>query len=156
MALSVDCFADSPLACYARPDGKSVLFAGDRDSSPYMSKRNPLYCWEIDRDNDFAANNRRVIMDSFDAEIPIAEYQGPIVDFPRLLPHAGGKTQAMIHCVRSVGMFKEEADMGGPARVLADDDFHATAIYRATVHYDEPQSASWRFADEVVAHRSAR
>jgi len=138
----------APLTAYVCADGVLRLFTGDPTISkdPRHHGRNPLYCWEIDPDRGFAASNRRKILDTFEAGIPITPEHHPIVDMAKLLPHAGGRTQLLVHRVRSVGMRVAQADMGGPPRQLTADDFDATAIYWAKINYTEEFPGLWTFA----------
>jgi hypothetical protein len=65
----------------------------------------------------------------------------------KLLPHAGGDTQTLIHRVRTCAMAVTEADYPSRIRPLTDDDFHGTAIYGATITYDQAYPGAWAFAD---------
>ena len=102
--------------------------------------------WEIDPANGCRAVDRRIVFDTFEAGVRIAADHGPLVDMAKLLPHTGGRTQYLVHRVRSVGMRFEEADYGGKLKLLTNDDFHATAIYYAKVHYDQSYPGTWQFA----------
>jgi len=62
---------------------------------------------------------------------------------PKLLPHTGGTTQTLVHRVRSAALRANDPDYGG--RRMTTDDFDATAIYYANVHYTEVLPGVWEF-----------
>jgi hypothetical protein len=64
----------------------------------------------------------------------------------KLLPHAGGRSQFLVHRVRTCAMRVKQADYGSRIRPLTPDDFDATAIYYARVNYTEDLPAEWAFA----------
>jgi hypothetical protein len=134
----------APLTVYRCPDGVLRLFGGDADASPYGATRNPLYMWDIDPDDGFAASNRRVVFDTFKAGVRIAKDHGPMIDMPKLLPHTGGRAQLLAHRVRSCSLFNNDPE-SGPVRPMTPDDFDANAIYYARVHYAEEWPGTWAF-----------
>ena len=83
---------NSPLTAYTWADGVLRLFAGDPSVSPYKIGRDPLYCWDIDPDRGFAASNRRVIFDTFEANLPIRAESGPKVDMCKPRPLTGKRS----------------------------------------------------------------
>jgi len=134
-----------PLAVYYCPDGGVRLLAGDATVSPHGDGRNPLYMWDIDVNNGFQASDRREIFDSYKAGVPIPKDHGPMVDMAKLLPHTGGRTQTLVHRVRTCAMAVKEADYPYRIRPLTDGDFTGTAIYHARIIYDTDQPGSWHF-----------
>jgi hypothetical protein len=134
-----------PLSVYRCPDGATRLLAGDATLSAYESNRNPLFMWDIDVDDGFRAGTPREIFDTYKAGVPIEEDHGPLIDMAKLLPHAGGTTQTLIHRVRTCAMAVTEADYPSRIRPLTDGDFTGTAIYHATVEYEESCPGVWEF-----------
>ena len=88
----------SPLCAYRRPDGVLSVFTGDAGVSPHHNDRDPMYCWEIDPDNQFNVKDRRTIYDTVAAGLPIRPSASPKVDMCKLLPHSGA-TQYIAHRV---------------------------------------------------------
>ncbi len=136
----------NPLAAYACPDGQVRLLAGDPARSPHGSNRNPLYCFEIDPDHGCRAAAVQTVFDTYAAGVPIAREHGPLIDMPKLLPHAGGNMQTLIHRVRSCAFRFEELDYGGPVKLLTEGDFASTAIYHASLRYEQEYPGCWTFA----------
>ena len=137
----------TPLTIYTCPDGVLRLLTGDLEASPHGRNRNPLYMWDVDPDRGFEVSNRRVVFDSIAAGVPIELDHGPIVDMPKLLPHAGGRGQTLAHRVRSCALMANDPDYG-PLRKMTPGDFDSTAIYYARVHYTEDLPAAWDFGPE--------
>jgi hypothetical protein len=135
----------SPLSAYACPDGAVRLLAGDAATSPWGQKRDPLYLHEIAPDRGFAITDRQVVY-AARATLPELAPLQPIVDMAKLLPHTGGATQTLLHRVRTVGFTLPDVDLGGPPLQLTPAGFAATAIYYATLTYDQPYPPTWEFA----------
>jgi len=135
----------TPMTAYTCPDGALRLLTGDMKASPQGLGRNPLYMWQIDPDNGFRSSDRRVIMDTFEAGVPITMESHPIVDMPKLLPHAGGASQTLIHRIRTAAFLVPEYDYGA-SKLMSDEEFHATSIYYAKVNYEETYPGVWGFA----------
>ena len=136
----------APLSVYRCADGVTRLCTGDQEVSPHNSNRDPIYIWDIEPDNGFRASNRRQIYSPRECGNPIPEDHGPLADMIKLLPHAGGSTQTLIHRVRTCAMAVKEADYTSRIRPLTEGDFTGTAIYHAKVHYSESYPGAWDFA----------
>lgn len=136
----------APLTAYRCADGVLRLFTGDARISPHKKNRNPLYCWEIDPEHDFAASNCRVVLDTVAAglDIPADLDTGPHVDMPKLLPHAGGGSQLLVYRIRTNGLFHNDPAYG--LRRITPGEFHATGIYASRVTYAQDIPARWAFA----------
>lgn len=131
----------APVTAYRCPDGVLRLLTGDRTISPYGGARNPLYLWDIDPDQGFAASNRQVVFDTKAAGLPFRDASGGVVDMAKILPHAGGSTQFLVHRVRSVSI-------NDPARTgmaINAEEKNACAIYYARIHYTEALPGCWQF-----------
>lgn len=131
----------APLTAYLCPDGVLRLLTGDPNVSPYGGARNPLYLWDIHPDQGFTASNRQAVFDSRAAGVPFRDKTGGAVDMAKILPHAGGPTQFLVHRVRSV-------NINNPARTgmaINADEKNACAIYYAKIHYTESLPGWWRF-----------
>ena len=122
-------------------DGQLRLFTGDETISPYNFPRNPLYLWDIDPDNGFAASNRRTVYDTFAAGIPIPPEGLPRCDFGHLFPHAGGSVQFVAH--RMLGSYFDDARVRGRAITAAEKK--PAGIYYAAIHYAESYPDPWQF-----------
>lgn len=77
-----------------------------------------------------------------------ADDNGPFADMGKLLPHTDGREQTLIHRVRSCAMATEKADLtaGSRVRQMTEADVDYTAIYHATVVYDQDFPSDWSFA----------
>lgn len=129
----------APTVAFLSPDGIVRRTGGRADLSPYGLCRDPLYLMDIDPDRNFAASNVRVIFDAHAAGIPVPS--SPIVDFGKLLPHTGGKTQLLVHRVRSPML----NDPRRPDRRLAQEEIDASGVYWAKIHYRENWPGMWSF-----------
>ena len=98
---------NAPLTAYTCADGVLRLLGGDWQASPHDNPRNPLYLWDIDPERGFAAINRREVHNSIRAGLPVPP-DGPATagkspgwwwrhDMAKLLPHAGGRVQFIVH-----------------------------------------------------------
>lgn len=136
----------SPRTAFVCADGVLRLFTGDEASSPYRNGRDPLYCWDVDPEENFAYSNRRVIFDSVQARIPIRRAASPKVDFCVLLPqHAAVQLAMHSLCTRSYNHPYENRP-GIPA-VTAEEKTHC-AIYYARIHYRGEPARVWEFGDK--------
>ncbi len=134
----------TPITAYTWEDGQLRLFSGDGVVSPYKNSRDPLYCWDIDPDRGFRASNRRVIFDTFAAQLPIRAAAGPKVDMCKLLPGQGA-TQTIVYRV-SVRAFNHPY-AGQPQIPLANAaEKAACGIYYSQITYGEARPAMWDFA----------
>lgn len=145
-----DVHTRAPLSVYRCADGALRLFTTDPRVSPYRKSRNPLYCWEIDPDRNFAASTPRVAFDSLAAGVPMpGEHDtGPFVDMPKLLPHAGGSSQLLVFRIRAVGLMNNDPSHG--FRPLTLEEFRATAIYASRVCYAEAHRSAWAWCSAKV------
>lgn len=133
----------APLSVYSGADGNTYLFTGDPNASPYGNGRNPLYCWEVDPDDGFAAANRRVVFDAKAAGLPIRPEAGTVVDMCKLLPHTGGREQYIVHRVRP----KAINFTANTKAVVNDEEKKCAGIYYAKVRYDRDYPALWSFGE---------
>jgi hypothetical protein len=140
--------ASSPLCAYRRPDGVLSVFTGDASVSPQHKDRDPMYCWEIDPDDQFKVMDRRTIYNTVAAGLPIRPGASPKVDMCKLLPHSGA-TQYIVHRV-SIRAFNHPY-VGNDGTVLKDipianqQEKDVCAIYYAKVTYKEAYPSAWEF-----------
>ena len=134
-----------PLSAYACPDGIPRLLSGEKGASPYGLGRNPLYLYDIDPDNGFRCTARRVAFDALASDLKFEKGHHPIVDMAKLFPHTGGREQLLVHRVRTAAMAVQQPDYGN-AHILTKDDFASSALYYATVRYDQDYPPTWSFA----------
>lgn len=87
----------------------------------------------------------RVVFDGRAAGVPIREQSGIIVNNGRLLPHAGGDTQVLLHRVRP-GATNDPKRAGVPVN---DQDKSSAGVYYATVRYAEAYPGKWDFSPET-------
>jgi len=132
---------NSPLTSYACPDGTLRLLTGDPVVSPYRNGRDPLYLWDVDPDAGFTVANRRVVFDCVAADVGIPREQMPRIDMAKLLPHAGGSVQYLVHRARS----KATNDHRKTGKVISQAEKDASGIYYAKVHYTEDLPGTWQF-----------
>ena len=145
---------NAPLTAYTCPDGVLRLLGGDHQASPHDSPRNPLYLWDIDPENGFAATNRREVYDSVKAGLPVPP-DGPAAagktpgwwwrhDMAKLLPHAGGRVQLIAHRV----VHQSTNDPSRTGLTVSAEEKEVHGLYHAVVHYTEPHPGPWRFAQD--------
>jgi len=133
--------ADTPIAVFLAADGGVRLFANDvNHDRPGRGGRNPLWCWEVDCD-DFSITDRRMVFDTFDAGIPIRRECDPGVDMCKLMPHAGGRVQYLVHRVRTRALTIPYLEA-----VVTPEELQAVGIYYEKVHYADDHPARWNFA----------
>lgn len=140
MVLAHDQPNGAPTTAYMCPDGIMRRTGGITGLCAYANGRNPLYIMDIDPDEGFTYRNPRVIFDAVKAGLPIPTT--PIVDFGKVLPHAGGKTQLILHRVRSPML----NDPRRPERRLTAPEVEVSGIYWAKIHYQEEWPGVWCFA----------
>lgn len=132
---------NAPVTAYLCPDGVLRLFGGDVAASPHRNGRDPLYCWDVDPAS-FRSFNRRVVLDSVAAGLPIRPESGPRVDMCKLVPHAGGREQFLLHRVRVKSIAHPYT------RVIINETEKAlSAIYHAVITYEESYPPTWEFED---------
>jgi hypothetical protein len=143
---------NAPQSAFMCPDGVLRLFTGSHVISPYHNGRDPLYCWDIDPANGFAASSRRIILDSVATGI-LRRETGPRVDMCKLVPHGGpsdpessgrtgGREQIVAFRVRIKAVNQPYA---GLAPATADDKARC-AIHYARITYTEAYPGRWAFA----------
>jgi len=129
----------APTVAYLCPDGIVRRTGGRADLSPYGLCRDPLYIMDIDPERNFAASNVRAVFDARAAGVPVPS--SPIADFGKILPHAGGRTQLLLHRVRSPML----NDPARPDRRLTQEEVEASGIYWARIHYKDEWPGMWTF-----------
>lgn len=136
----------TPRTAYVWADGVLRLFTGELGISPYQNPRNPLYCWDIDPDAGFTASSRRVIFDSVKAGLPIRPEARPMIDMCKLLPHAGGRTQWIVHRVHIAAVNHARESSSGIVRHIPPAtavEKGACAIAYAKVTYTADFPSRW-------------
>ena len=129
----------APRTAYMCADGVLRLFCAAEDASPYQDNGNPLYCWDIDPDNGFAASNRQVIFDAVKAGL--SADARPMVDMCKLLPPHDG-SQIIIYRVKPRQGEKEK----NISETLAAEDTARFGIYHSRLIYQENVASSWQFS----------
>ncbi len=145
-------FADSPasagpLTVCRCADGVLRLFTGDPTLSPRGNPRDPLYCWDIDLANRFAASDRRIVFDSVEARIPFRAAVVPKVDFCELLPPHGG---SQLVCHRVVTRAYDFPYAGGDGKLIGipalnEEEKLGCGIYAQRLTYTRTTPPMWQF-----------
>lgn len=147
----------APLTVFKCPDGITRLCTGDRTLSPYQSSRDPIFIWDIDVDSGFVATARHHLYSPRGDGTTIPVEHQPLADIIKILPHTGGRQQTVIHRVRTCAMAVKQADYPSRIHPLTEGDFWGTAIFHATIHYDQDYPARWTFAPApALAHHDER
>jgi hypothetical protein len=139
-----------PIVASFCPDGVLRLFASDPSVSPYKSRWNPLYSWDIDPDENFNASNRRVIFDTVKAGLPIRREAMPKADMCKSLI-ANGNEQYILHRVSLVSNLFEHIHTEPEVWVfppINDEEIDTCGIYCAKVTYKGECSQYWEFAGD--------
>ena len=145
---------NAPRCAYTCADGVLRLFTGDPTASPYGDNADPLYCWDIDPDQDFAATNRQVILDLREAGIVAGR---PKLDMCKLLTPLGN-SQTIIY--RVAPRFPIPAGTAGdPAHAWREldqrkdfnsgftpEEKNSFGIYHSKLVYSRKVPSPWRFA----------
>jgi len=139
MELPADQPNRAPVSCYLCPDGVIRRLGGCVERSPYESHRDPIYAVEIDPRNCFSASGHEIIFDGRAAGLPMQG--GPLIDFPKLVSHAGGRVQTVLYRARSQML----NDPKRPERHLLQDEIDASGIYFSQVYYDREYPGAWSF-----------
>jgi hypothetical protein len=113
-------------------DGVLRVFSGHLGGR--NTKRNPLFCWDIDPDDGFAATNRRTILDLRDS------IRFPMVGFAKLSPV---KNNRQILTMRVSSMSQRQPTEKYPA--LTEDELGACGAYYSVITYDPPVPDTWQF-----------
>ncbi len=124
---------NAPFTLYRAADGALRLLTGDPDASPYQFPRNPLYTWELDPAT-LALRDRRVVFDAVAAGLMQPDW-GPCLDMAKLLPHAGGARQWLLHRTRVRNLLHEQK--GFPVISAAQQavcSIHAAELEFAAAH----------------------
>ena len=113
-------------------------------SRPTTRGGTPLYLWDIDPAQGFAATGHQVVFDSVAADLPISEEAGPVVDQGKIFPHAGGRTQVIAHRLRTGATF--DASYGGRRNPISPAEQEVSGIYYAELDLGSEYPAAWSFA----------
>ena len=132
-----------PRTAYRCADGMLRLFTKDPSTpdSPTSGRGpNAMRCWDIDPEN-FSPSTPRVVFDAAGFGLPMRVEHGPVVDMCKLLPHAGGRVQYLVHRVRP-------APIAYPIRNLPavnEEEMACAGIYYEKIHYSEDYPALWKY-----------
>lgn len=139
---------NAPLTLFHCADGRLRLFSGDATASPRRNARDPLYCWGVDPERDFACTGRRVVFDSERAGLRLRRESGPKVDMCKLLPPQGRSQLAIFRVsVRSYN----QPYVGGSGQptdipVVNAAEKMSCGIYFARILYRKAAAGPWEFA----------
>lgn len=130
-----------PTTVFSLPDG-SVARLGNCPDIDYRKGRGPVFLVRVDPEAGFRALET-VRLREYDDE-PRIEVPGvPCLDFPKLLPHAGGRTQFVAHRVQTSEVWRDpEKPFETPAQALA---LNGCGLYFVKIHYRGEQPPAWRF-----------
>lgn len=123
-----------PKPVHLCPDGVLRVFSGHIGGG--TTKRNPLFCWDIDPDDGFSPSNQRTILDMRE------KMQFPMVGFAKLSPVVGGR---QILTIRVTTLLQKEATEKYPS--IDENEFEDCAAYYSVLTYDQPVEDTWQFAE---------
>lgn len=135
---------NAPLTHFVCADGVLRLFTGDASVSPHRNARDPLYMWDVDPAQNFAATNRRTILDGVAAGLGIRKEVVTKIDFCELFPHHG-RTQLVVYGVSARGYdfpYVNRTDI--PPLEAADKA--ALGLYYSEITYRNEPPPRWSFA----------
>jgi len=130
-----------PTSVFALPDG-SIARLGGAPQERYRRGRGPIYLVRIDPNNGFRAIEH-VRLREVD-EFPRIEVPGdPYLDFPKLLPHVGGREQLIAHRVYTSAMWRDPSQPYevSPQALAAN----GCGLYFVRVRYREELPPAWIF-----------
>ncbi len=133
----------APLTAFQCPDGLVRLFTGDRAASPQRYDRDPLYCWDVHPERDFAVTNRQTLFDSQQAKLGMRPAVRAKIDFCELFPHHG-KTQLIVHGVSTRAYDFPYEGVGG-IPILNAEEKAASGLYFSRITYRKEQPPAWTF-----------
>jgi len=131
---------NAPITAYGCADGKVRLLTGDFQTSPYHVSRDPLYCWHIDPAKDFFQTRRQIVFSGREMLPKVRPETYLMADMAKVLPHAGGPTQTILHRVRTRSI-NQTTPGKGPA--LLPYEKSVQGIYHATLTLDTNQPGLW-------------
>ena len=123
-----------PKPVHLCPDGILRVMSGHMGGG--NTKRNPLFCWDVDPDRGFEVSNRRTLLDMRD------KIKFPMVGFAKLSPV---KDNRQILTIRVSSMSQRRPTEKYPALTKAELD-HCGA-YHSVLTYDPPVEDAWKFAE---------
>jgi hypothetical protein len=131
--------SNAPTGVFQCADGVVRIFTGDPTLSPYANERDPLFCWDVDLNDNSRLSNRRVVFDAVAAGLPVQGDTGTRIDMPNLIPHAGGAEQLLLFRVR----LRRSRE---PFTRIVPEEKHRSALYHAKLAFDKACPPAWRFA----------
>lgn len=141
----------TPRTAFRCADGILRLFTGDLNTSYYRNARDPLFCWDIDPDNGFAASNRRVVVDLLASGFGLRPEIQPWADNCKLLPPQG-RQQVLVYRVHASA--NDEARpttaafwQNNPKIIpkINAKEKAACGCYYSVITYSEEVPPMWRF-----------
>jgi hypothetical protein len=136
---------NSPLTVFRCADGVVRLFSGDRAASPTRNGRDPLYCWDVQVDREFAATNRREIFSTASGKLPIRPASQAKLDFCELFP-LSGRTQLVVHGVSTRG-FNHPYPNRPTIPIQNTEEKNACGLYYARITYRKEVPPVWLFGN---------
>ena len=133
----------APLTAFQCADGVVRLFTGDKATSAQKYDRDPLYCWDVQPEREFAVTNRQMLFDSLAAKLGMRKVVRPKIDFCKLFPHQG-KTQLAVHSVSTRAYdFPYDGQPGIPP--LNAEEKAVSGLYYTRLTYRDEPPALWKF-----------
>ena len=124
-------------------DGVIRIYSNDSRVRPgWPGMRNPLYQWEVDPEQGFAVGEPQVVFDSVDWKMPIRDEAKTVVDQAKVLLHAGGDRQTVVHRLRTFAL--ADPAHAGVAVNAAEREAHG--IYYSELVFDRAYPGEWEFA----------
>ncbi len=123
-----------PKPAHLCADGVMRVFSGHLGGG--NTKRNPLFCWDVDLDNDFEVSNERMLLDMR------GKIKFPMVGFAKLSPV---KNNRQILTIRVTSMAQRQATEKFPA--LTKEELEHCGAYYSVITYDPPVPDTWQFSN---------
>ena len=123
-----------PKPSHLCPDGVLRVMSGHLGGG--TTKRNPLFCWDVDPDNGFEVSNQRTLLDMK------GKIRFPMVGFTKLSPVVNNR---QIMTIRVTSMQQRQDTEKYPA--LTKEELDHCGAYYSVLTYDPAVPDTWKFAE---------
>ncbi len=129
-------------------DGVIRIYGNDSRVRPgWPGMRNPLYQWDVDTECGFAAGEPQVVFDAVDWKMPIRDEAKAVVDQAKVLSHAGGDRQTVVHRLRTFAL----ADPAHAGVAVNAAERQAHGVYYSDLVFDRAHPGEWDFPANIGA-----
>lgn len=123
-----------PKPTHLCPDGVLRVMSGHLGGG--NTKRNPLFCWDVDPENGFSVSKERTLLDVK------GKIRFPMVGFTKLSPVVNNR---QIMTIRVTSMQQRQDTEQFPA--LTKEELDHCGAYYSVLTYDPPVPDTWGFAE---------